>query len=144
MQSYRAGDWRGVDLRRRVSRILARNRSENADLDIRRLDGTLRCYDPLTSSLLRTFKDRTASRLPARLLQAGLIDATEEDRWKVSCIVSDRESIVAAVGGSIVAWRVSEELKKKKKTGKGSGKGGFKSERVHCSSFFLRRISRIL
>ena len=94
------------------------------------LDGSLRTYDTLTSTLLRTFKDRAASRLPARMLAQGLID--DENRWKVSAILASRDSVVAAIGGRVLAWRI-EEAEVKKRKGKGaSGKMSARGERVRC------------
>ncbi|KAI5480559.1 F-box and WD repeat domain containing protein [Pseudohyphozyma bogoriensis] len=100
------------------------------------LDGTLRCYDILTSTLVRTFKDRAASRLPARMLAAGLID--DEDRWKVTRIRANRECVIAAIGGRILAWRVADEVKKKGKSKSGSGKMSARTERYR-SDLELRR-----
>lgn len=100
-----------------------------------RLDGTIRCYDPLTSTLLRVFKDRSASRLPSRLLAAGLLDATEEERWQVSKIRADLNGVVASVGGRILSWRIAEDVfKKRGGSGKGSssGKMSARGERVQC------------
>lgn len=97
-----------------------------------RLDGALRCYDTLTSTLLRTFKDRAASRLPARMLNAGLID--DESSWRVSMIHANRDSVVAAVGGKILSWRIVEEPKKRKN--KTNGKMSARTERGRCLSLF--------
>ncbi|KAL8277170.1 hypothetical protein RQP46_010418 [Phenoliferia psychrophenolica] len=91
------------------------------------LDGSLRVYDTLTSTLLRTFKDRAASRLPARMLAQGLID--DEDRWRVSAILASRDSVIAAIGGRVLAWRIEEVEIKKRLKGKGaSGKMSARAE----------------
>ncbi|KAK4704476.1 hypothetical protein P7C70_g1732, partial [Phenoliferia sp. Uapishka_3] len=93
------------------------------------LDGSLRTYDTLTSTLLRTFKDRAASRLPARMLAQGLID--DEDRWKVSVILASREGVIAAIGGRVLAWRIEGEVKKRKSKAV-SGKMSARGERVRA------------
>jgi hypothetical protein len=105
-----------------------------------RLDGTLRCYDILTSTLLRTFKDRTATRLPARMLAAGLLDQADEERWKVSLIEAGKDSVVAAIGGRILAWQVDGDVLKKRAAKAGSGKMSARTERVRGES---RRRSQI-
>lgn len=98
-----------------------------------RLDGTLRVYCPLTSTLLRTFKDRSAPRLPSRMLAQGLFNAEEEERWAVSHVRAGRGEMVAAVGGRVVVWKVGGEVKKGK--GKvGAGRLSARSERVRCES----------
>lgn len=75
------------------------------------LDGTLRIYDLLTTSLLRTFKDRSAPRLPARMLATGQLGSLgDEQRWSVSHVRATRDAVVAAVGGKIVSWRVDDRL----------------------------------
>ncbi|SGY29304.1 BQ5605_C002g01039 [Microbotryum silenes-dioicae] len=93
------------------------------------LDGTVRCYDALTRSLLRTFKDRTAPRMPARMLAAGQIDANDEERWSVSHIRASREAVVAAIGSRVLAWRITADLGKKKLKGV-VGVGGKMSART--------------
>ncbi|KAM0753341.1 hypothetical protein T439DRAFT_354766 [Meredithblackwellia eburnea MCA 4105] len=99
------------------------------------LDGTLKVYDTLTGIVLRTFKDRAASRLPARMLAQGLID--DEDRWKVSAILANRESVIAAIGGRVLAWRIEVEVKKRKGKGAG-GRMSARGERVR-SEYDLRQ-----
>lgn len=105
------------------------------------LDGTIRCYDPLTSTVLRVFKDRSASRLPARMLAAGLLDPSDEERWKVSMIRATKDEMVAAVGGRILSWRTTlGELKKragKATGGASSGRMSVKGERYRCESDIL-------
>lgn len=116
------------------------------------LDGTLRAYDMLTATLLRTFKDRSAPRMPARLLAQGLIpgangDGSADDdvaRWSVSHIRAEREGVVAAVGGRIVSWRVGDGVgaggKKKRASGTGGlgatmgGRMSARTERFRCES----------
>lgn len=95
------------------------------------LDGALRAYDPLTTALLRVFKDRAA---PERMLSRMPVTAfeAEEERWRVSDILPGKDSVVFAVGGRIVSWKFREEVKQKK-TGKSGGRGSIKSERVHCT-----------
>lgn len=100
----------------------------------RRLDGTLRVYCPLTSTLLRTFKDRTAPRMPSRMLAQGLFDPADEERWLVSHIRASRGEVVAAVGGRILAWKIGSEVKKAKGKGVGAGRLSARSERFRCES----------
>ncbi|GAA5915239.1 hypothetical protein JCM6882_003379 [Rhodosporidiobolus microsporus] len=90
------------------------------------LDGTLRFYSTLgpsttLSAPIRSFRDRTAPRHPSRLLAQGLVPTDEEERWLVSHVRANREAVVAAIGGRVLAWRVSDEVKKKVGAG---GKGG--------------------
>ncbi|GAA6040453.1 hypothetical protein JCM8097_004557 [Rhodosporidiobolus ruineniae] len=92
------------------------------------LDGTLRFYSSLgpaqlLSPPLRTFRDRSAPRHPARHLAAGLIAPDEEERWLVSHVRASRDAVVAAIGGRVLAWRLSGGEVKKKVGVK--GKGGF-------------------
>lgn len=67
------------------------------------------------------------------MLAAGLLDASDEDRWKVSVIKANRESVVAAIGGSVLAWRIAAPEVKKRKT-KGNGKMSARAERFRCAS----------
>ncbi|KAK4049923.1 hypothetical protein OIV83_003747 [Microbotryomycetes sp. JL201] len=97
------------------------------------LDGTVRCFDILTSTLLRTFKDRAAPRLPSRMLAQGLI--ADEDRWQVSHIRASRDAMVAAVGGRIIAWKIGIDAKRKSHA---VGKLSARSERYR-SDLELRR-----
>ncbi|KPV72094.1 uncharacterized protein RHOBADRAFT_56218, partial [Rhodotorula graminis WP1] len=82
------------------------------------LDGTLRFYSSLGSSTalsppIRSFRDRSAPRHPSRLLAHGLVAEDEEERWLVSHVRANRDAVVAAIGGRVLAWRVSSEVKKK-------------------------------
>ncbi|GAA5855447.1 hypothetical protein JCM9279_005480 [Rhodotorula babjevae] len=82
------------------------------------LDGTLRFYSSLGSSTalsppVRSFRDRSAPRHPSRLLAQGLVAGDEEERWLVSHVRANRDAVVAAIGGRVLAWRVSSEVKKK-------------------------------
>ncbi|GAA6024035.1 hypothetical protein JCM10207_004496 [Rhodosporidiobolus poonsookiae] len=82
------------------------------------LDGTLRFYSTLGPSHLlsppiRSFRDRTAPRHPSRLLAQGLVPDDEEERWLVSQVRASRDAVVAAIGGRVLAWRLSEEVKRK-------------------------------
>ncbi|BGP35038.1 hypothetical protein JCM10296v2_006868 [Rhodotorula toruloides] len=82
------------------------------------LDGTLRFYSTLGTAHLiqppiRSLRDRTAPRHPSRMLAQGLIADEEENRWLVSHVRASREAVVAAIGGRILAWRTSSDVKKK-------------------------------
>ncbi|ORY76507.1 hypothetical protein BCR35DRAFT_305735 [Leucosporidium creatinivorum] len=104
------------------------------------LDGTLRLYCPLTSHLLRTFRDRTAPRHPSRLLAQNLIPVNEEDRWRVGTICAKaRGEVVACVGDRVLSWRVEgEKVGKGKAKGKGVQRLSARSERFR-SDFDLRQ-----
>lgn len=82
------------------------------------LDGTLRFYSSLGPSHLlsppvRSFRDRTAPRHPSRMLAQGLVAEDEEERWLVSHVVASRDAVVAAIGGRILAWRMTSDTKRK-------------------------------
>ncbi|KAM0786263.1 hypothetical protein ACM66B_007062 [Microbotryomycetes sp. NB124-2] len=107
------------------------------------LDGTVRCFDILTSTLLRTFKDRTAPRLPSRMLAQGLIDGQDEDRWKVSHIQASRDAMVAAVGGRIISWKIGTDPKRKKHPAVGSRLSA-RSERYRSDVELRRQVQESL
>ena len=60
-------------------------------------DGTIRALCALTGSAVRTFNERTQTRQTARTLAA--------DAFRVSALVADADSLVAAVGTQLLAWR---------------------------------------
>ena len=112
----------------------------------RRLDGTLRFYSSLGPSTalsppIRSFRDRSAPRHPSRLLAQGLVAEDEEERWLVSHVRANRDAVVAAIGGRVLAWRVSSEVKKKagKLTG---GKLTARQERFKGASLSLTSCRR--
>lgn len=76
------------------------------------LDGTVKAFCPLTGALLRTFNDRTATRHPARLLAAGALSEDEAQRWTVKQIIASSDSVVAAIGPNVLAWRCDPANKK--------------------------------
>lgn len=130
-EEYEAGFVRDVTPRKTLqeadSKVTALAASDAA-VFVGHLDGTVRVFDPLSGDLLRTFKDRSAARLPARLLAQGVLDEAEEERWMVRDIIADREGVVVNVGGKVLAWRVKEELTRKGVKGKGAGKGPSKRQ----------------
>ncbi|GAA6055815.1 hypothetical protein JCM3770_004773 [Rhodotorula araucariae] len=82
------------------------------------LDGALRFYSTLGAPHLveppiRAFRDRSAPRHPSRLLAQGLVAPVDEERWLVSHVRANRDAVVAAIGGRVLAWRLSSEIKKK-------------------------------
>jgi hypothetical protein len=92
------------------------------------LDGIVRAYDPLTSLLIRVFEDRTSN---PRQSFAGMT-LLDESKCKVTQIRTDRDNMVAAVGGKLITWSLVAEIavletKKKKRKGRGVG---IKSDRV--------------
>lgn len=111
-----------------------------------RLDGALRFYSTLGPSMtvsppIRSFRDRSAPRHPSRLLAQGLVADDEEERWLVSHVRANRDAVVAAIGGRVLAWRVSSEVKKKAGKAQG-GKLTARQERfkgaLRCSIFVCR------
>lgn len=68
-------------------------------------DGTVKTFNALTGELVRTWTDRSATRHAARMLNEGVLTPEEADRFRVRQIVVGDESIVAAVGPFILAWR---------------------------------------
>lgn len=75
-------------------------------------DGTIKAFCPLTGQHIRTFNDRTATRHPARMLAAGELTEEEASRYHVSQIIVGPDTLVASIGGQILAWR-AERLKSK-------------------------------
>lgn len=73
-------------------------------------DGTIKAFDALSGSPVRTWNDRTATRHPARMLAAGELTQEEAARFFVRQIVISDENIVAAVGPHILAWRAESAL----------------------------------
>lgn len=60
-------------------------------------DGTIRALCALTGAAVRTFNERTQTRQTARTLAA--------DTFRVRALVADADSLVAAVGTQLLAWR---------------------------------------
>ena len=75
-------------------------------------DGTIKAFCPLTGQLIRTFNDRTATRHPARMLAAGELTEEEASRFVVSQIIAGPDTVVASIGGQVLAWR-AEKIKGK-------------------------------
>ncbi|GAA5903061.1 uncharacterized protein JCM6883_002679 [Sporobolomyces salmoneus] len=102
------------------------------------LDGTLRFYSTLgppqaSQSPVRTFRERSAPRHPSRMLAQGLIPEDDEERWLVSHIRANRDCVVAAIGGRILAWRTEAVLKKKGAPGWKTGKVTARQERFKAN-----------
>ena len=68
-------------------------------------DGTIRVFDSLTGSLVRTFADRAATRHPARMLANGELTLNDALRFRVKQIVATEDAFVAAIGSHVLAWR---------------------------------------
>ena len=75
-------------------------------------DGTIKAFDPLTGQHIRTFNDRTATRHPARMLAAGELTEEEASRFNVSQIIVGPDTLVASIGGQVLAWK-AEKLRSK-------------------------------
>ncbi|CAO1634270.1 unnamed protein product [Parajaminaea phylloscopi] len=73
-------------------------------------DGTIRGFDALSGELIRTWNDRTATRHPARMLAAGELTPDEAARFRVKQIIVGEESILAAVGPHVLAWRAEAAI----------------------------------
>lgn len=71
-------------------------------------DGTVKALDLLTGHVVRTFNERTARRLPARLLAAGELPAEHAARFRVNQVVAGNELFVAAIGPQVLAWRTAD------------------------------------
>ncbi|GAA5866086.1 hypothetical protein JCM3774_000020 [Rhodotorula dairenensis] len=102
------------------------------------LDGTLRFYSTLGTFHLvqppiRSFRDRTAPRHPSRLLAQGLVAQEEEERWLVSHIRASRDAVVAAIGGRVLAWKISSNDVKKKGPKANGGRLSARQERFKAN-----------
>ncbi|GAA5992954.1 hypothetical protein JCM10908_000768 [Rhodotorula pacifica] len=102
------------------------------------LDGTLRFYSTLGTSHLvqppiRSFRDRTAPRHPSRMLAQGLVADEEEERWLVSHIRASRDAVVAAIGGRVLAWKISSNEVKKKGMKANGGRLSARQERFKAN-----------
>lgn len=69
----------------------------------------------LSGRLIRIFNERSAPRHTLRQLAAG--QATEEDeaRFAVGQIVANQQGFVASIGARVLAWRVAEGDRIKRK-----------------------------
>jgi len=74
------------------------------------------------------------------MLAQGLIPEDDEERWLVSQIRANRECVVAAIGGKILAWRTEAIFKKKGGFGGKTGKVTARQERFkgEFTSFIVR------
>ncbi|GAA5987520.1 hypothetical protein JCM5350_003113 [Sporobolomyces pararoseus] len=121
----------------KASKITALETTE-AGVFVGGLDGTLRFYSTLGSPStsqppVRTFRERSAPRHPSRLLAQGLIPEDDEERWLVSHIRANRDCVVAAIGGRVLAWRTEMVLKKKGGFGGKTGKVTARQERFKAN-----------
>ncbi|GAA5907456.1 hypothetical protein JCM5296_006913 [Sporobolomyces johnsonii] len=102
------------------------------------LDGTLRFYSTLGLSHtpqppIRSFRDRSAPRHPSRMLAQGLVAEDDEERWLVSHIRANREAVVAAIGGRVLAWRTSSDVRRKAGAKASGGKLTARQERFKAN-----------
>lgn len=84
-------------------------------------DGTVKAFNALTGDLVRTWTERTATRHAARRLTEGTLTAEEADRFRVRQIVIGEESIVAAVGPFLLAWKPGSATSGRRNKGNGPG-----------------------
>ncbi|GAA5962302.1 hypothetical protein JCM8115_004287 [Rhodotorula mucilaginosa] len=120
-----------------ASKVTALELTE-AGLFVGGLDGTLRFYSTLGTSHLvqppiRSFRDRTAPRHPSRMLAQGLVAEDEEERWLVSHIRASRDAVVAAIGGRVLAWKISSNDVKKKGPKANGGRLSARQERFKAN-----------
>ncbi|CEH19480.1 Cdc4 and related F-box and WD-40 proteins [Ceraceosorus bombacis] len=80
-------------------------------------DGTIKAFCPLSGAHIRTFNDRTATRHPARALMAGDMSVEEASKYAVSQIASGPDTLVAAIGPHVLAWRAGPLIKGKRALG---------------------------
>lgn len=78
-------------------------------------DGTVKAFDALTGELVRTWSDRTATRHPARMLAAGELTPDEAARFTVKRVIVSDESILAAIGPHLLAWRAEAAITGRRK-----------------------------
>ncbi|GAA5926228.1 hypothetical protein JCM1841_001162 [Sporobolomyces salmonicolor] len=102
------------------------------------VDGTLRFYSTLGPSHtpqppIRSFRDRSAPRHPSRMLAQGLVAEDDEERWLVSHIRANKEAVVAAIGGRVLAWRTSSDVRRKAGTKANGGKLTARQERFKAN-----------
>ncbi|GAA5955692.1 hypothetical protein JCM3765_001822 [Sporobolomyces pararoseus] len=121
----------------KASKVTALETTE-AGVFVGGLDGTLRFYSTLGSPSaaqppVRTFRERSAPRHPSRMLAQGLIPEDDEERWLVSHIRANRDCVVAAIGGRVLAWRTEMLLKKKGAFGGKTGKVTARQERFKAN-----------
>ncbi len=73
------------------------------------------------------------------MLAQGLVAEDEEERWLVSHIRASRDAVVAAIGGRVLAWKISSNDVKKKGPKANGGRLSarqerFKGELLRCPS----------
>lgn len=95
-------------------------------------DGTVKTFNSLTGELVRTWNERTATRHAARMLNEGSLTAEEADRFRVRQVIVGEESIVAAVGPFLLAWRPGSATSGRRN--KGNGPGGIGASTPASSS----------
>ncbi|KAL9932484.1 hypothetical protein V8E36_008601 [Tilletia maclaganii] len=69
------------------------------------VDGTLKVFNSLNGELIRVFNDKAASRHPARMLAEGQLTDEQAAQFYVRQIIAGEESVVAAIGPHVIAWR---------------------------------------
>ncbi|CAO1632374.1 unnamed protein product [Sympodiomycopsis kandeliae] len=84
-------------------------------------DGTVKAFNSLTGDLVRTWNERTATRHAARMLNEGTLTAEEADRFRVRQILIGEESIVAAIGPFLLAWKPGSATSGRRNKGNGPG-----------------------
>lgn len=84
-------------------------------------DGTVKSFNSLTGEPVRTCNERTATRHAARMLNQGTLTVDEADRFRVKQIIIGAESIVAAIGPFLLAWRPGSATSGRRNKGNGPG-----------------------
>ncbi|KAN0065498.1 hypothetical protein ACQY0O_001335 [Thecaphora frezii] len=142
-QGHRPPRFRGS---RQVSPSLSREAHHNAitSLEITTLhliigtsDGTIKVLCALSGDVIRTINDRTATRHPARMLATGELTDNEAARFRVQQIVADHDTLIAAIGHQILAFR-AEPLRRARDKKSAAKRTGKSSGRNHDSKFQLQ------
>ena len=84
----------------------------NSDGFSRSADGTVRIYDIISGSLIRTFNERSAPRQALLHIAAGTAGEDQEARWAVTQIVANNAGFVASIGARVLAWRIGDGLQR--------------------------------
>ncbi|KAK0566382.1 hypothetical protein OC844_000782 [Tilletia horrida] len=82
------------------------------------VDGSIKVFNSLNGALIRVFNDKAASRHPARMLAEGQLTEEQAAQFCVRQLIVGEESLVAAIGPHVVAWRTEAVA------GGGGGGGG--------------------
>ncbi|EPQ30707.1 uncharacterized protein PFL1_01608 [Pseudozyma flocculosa PF-1] len=103
-------------------------------------DGTIKAFCALSGDLIRTINDRTATRHPARMLAAGELTDDEAARFRVQQIVADHDTLIAAIGHQVLAFRAEplQRAKDKRMAAAAAKKTARSSSRTADSKFQMQ------